>query len=379
MKGVTIKSGLIVFCALMIYFFSFFTAIAEEVLINSYYGKYIADRKISGFPSKSLKGPKIEKWHMPKPKKPYHIGVLFPHIKDSYFNTANYGIISHAKKLGLKVTLYTAGAYINFGNQRMQLKHLADNIKVDGILITSVDFKKMDPFIKQVSDAGIPVVALINDIYTPAISAKVFASFFNIGYKIGEYVLNDSADKDIKIAFFPGPENSEWAPETYHGFIAAVSKLTPKGKKVTILEPLYGDTRPDVQILRLNTLNIQKHHGINYIVGNAVAAVEAVKYLREQNKIHPRAEIISTYITITVHEQLKKGHIKAAPYDQTISQCKIALDMMVKILNGEEPGKDFPFLIYPKISLIFSDNIDQFSYESFFGEKDFIPIFKEID
>lgn len=370
--------GLLFFYMIMTCFCLFSLAGAELIPVISYYGQYDASLKISGFPSKSLQGPVMEDWTTPVPQKAYHIGVLFPHIKDSYFNTANYGIISHARRLGLRVTLYSAGAYLNFGNQRMQLNYLADNVRVDGILLTSVDYKKMDPFVKQVNDAGIPLVALINDIYAPAIRAKIYAPFYNIGYMLGQYVLKDSVGKDITVAFFPGPESSEWAPATYQGFVSAISELRTQDRKITLLEPLYGDTRPDVQMLRLNTLNSKHHHNIDYIIGNAVAAAAAVEYLKERKEFQAEAGILSTYITTAVYEHIKKGLIMAAPSDQTIIQCRIALDMMVRILNGEQPGKDFPFLALPVTSLVTRENIDQFSYQSLFGEKNFSPVFDEI-
>lgn len=377
MKEVMITRGTLTF--FIVYFLFFSQVFAQEIHVNSYYGTYDAALKTSSSPSTSLQGPVIEKWQTPTPKKAYHIGVLFPHIKDSYFNTANYAIISHARKQGLKVTLYSAGGYINFGNQRMQLKHLADIDQVDGILLTSVDYMKMDPFVEEVNQAGIPVVALINDIYAPAVRAKVFAPFYDIGYKLAEYVLEDSGSKDIKVAIFPGPESSKWALGTYQGFTSALAKLKPKEKQLTLLAPLYGDTRPDVQRLRLDTLSQPENHNIDYIIGNAVAAVEAVKYVNELHDIHQKAQILSTYITLTVYEQIKKGLIKAAPSDQTISQCKIGLDMMVRILEGEEPGKDLPFLTFPTVPLITSENIDRFSYESLFGEKDFTPVFSNFN
>lgn len=376
MKEVTITRGTISF--FIVYLFLCSPVFADDIQVNSYYGTYDAALKTSSSPSKSLKGPVLEKWQTPTPQKSHHIGVLFPHIKDSYYNTANYAIISHARRLGLKVTLYTAGGYTNFGNQRMQLQHLANIVQVDGILLASVDYKKMDPFVEEVSRAGIPVVALINDIHAPAVRAKIFAPFFDIGYKLGKYVLKDSGSQDLKVAIFPGPENSEWALGTYQGFTAALSELQPKGEKLTLINPLYGDTRPDVQRLRLDTLSQPENHNIDYIIGNAVAAVEAVKYLEEHTDIHPKAKILSTYVTLTVYEQIKKGLIKAAPSDQTISLCKIALDMMVRILEGEEPGKDLPFLTYPTVPLITTENIDRFSYESLFGEKDFTPVFNKL-
>ena len=347
--------------------------------VQSYYGSYDADSKTGGFPAGSLKGPVKEKWIPPIPYRAYHIGVLFPHIKDSYFITANYGIISHARRLGIHITLYTAGAYLNFGNQRMQLDHLVRKDGVDGILLTSVDYRRMDPFVQQVTHGGIPVVAMINDIHAPCIDAKIFAPFFDIGYRLGRYVIANSPEKDIKIALFPGPENSEWAPATYNGFVAAISKETPGDRHITLLEPMYGDTRPDVQMLRLSTLNHPSHQHIDYIIANAVAATAAVDYLEQQYKNHTKPRILSTYITTAVYALIKKGRIMAAPSDGTLSQCRIALDMIVKILNGEKPGQDFPFLALPTISLITQKNLDQFPYEALFGEKDFSPVFNKID
>ncbi|MGC8494583.1 MAG: TMAO reductase system periplasmic protein TorT [Syntrophobacteraceae bacterium] len=350
---------------------------AQKLPVRTYYGIYDATRKVPGFPSKSLKGPKTEQWVDARPKKPYNIGVLLPHLKDSYWQTADYGIVTYARKLGLHITLYTAGAYINFGNQRAQLQRLVDVDKVDGIILASVDYMKMDPFIAAVTKAGTPVVALINDVHAPAISAKSMVSFFQMGYEAGEYVVHHSHGRNIKIAFFPGPKKSGWAPESYQGFLAAIFKLRGPHQRITMLRPLYGDTRPDVQKMRLDLLNKKENHDVDYIVGNAVAAVAAVGYLRDHRAIQPHAKIVATYLTSTVYEQIRKGFILAAPSDQTIMQCKIALDMVVRILNGEKAGKDLPFRASPLIPLISAENIDRYPYDKLFGGKDFRPVVEQ--
>jgi protein TorT len=130
--------------------------------------------------------------------------------------------------------------------------------------------------------------------------------------------------------------------------------------------------------MRLDILNRNENHGLDYIVGNAVAAVEAVEYLEKNRDIHPMSKIVSTYITSKVYEQIKNGKILAALSDQSISQCQIALDMVVKILNGEEAGKDFPFRVSPLIPLITTENIGRYEYEKLFGEKGFKPVFSDL-
>ncbi|MCP4687297.1 MAG: LacI family transcriptional regulator, partial [Desulfobacterales bacterium] len=58
--------------------------------------------------------------------------------------------------------------------------------------------------------------------------------------------MNDSRDKDVRVAIFPGPKRSGWAEDMYDGFMSAVSELKDETRSVTVLPPLYGDTRPEV-------------------------------------------------------------------------------------------------------------------------------------
>lgn len=352
-------------------------ALTKELIVNSYYGQYDANLKQPGFPSASLAGPKTEKWLSVKPARHYHIGVLLPHLNDSYWETTNYGLVAHARELGLKITVYLAGSYINLGNQSSQLKVLINRDKVDGIILGSVDYTKMDPFIEEAALSGIPVVALINDVYAPAITAKSMVSFHEMGYKAGEFIMQHAGNRDLRVAFLPGPQESGWAPDTFDGFRQAISALQTEGQQIDIFPPLYGDTRQDVQQMRLDILNKKEYAGVDYIVGNAVAAVEAVAYLKKHDDIHPNAKIVATYLTSKVFGQIENGLILAAPSDQIVSQCHIAVDMVVRSLNGEKAGSDFPFRASPLIPLITTGNIRQFFYEALFGNRDFQPVYTE--
>lgn len=373
------RLGQAVGCLVLLAVFLLADGRAQEIAVDGYYGRYDAARKVVGFPSRSLTGPRNEVWVPAKPRRAYHIGVLLPHLKDSYWMAADYGIVARVRELGLRLTLYTAGAYINFGNQRAQLKHLAEVDKVDGIILASLDYQKMDPFVAAVTEAGVPVVALINDILAPTITAKAMVSFNEMGYLAGRFVMDDAAGRDIRVAFFPGPLQSGWAPDTYQGFLRAVADFRSADQRVQILEPLYGDTRPDVQQMRLRALDAAENQDIDYVVGNAVAAVETVEYLRVHPDRSHKPKIVSTYITPTVYEQIRRGMIQASPSDQTIAQCIIAVDMLVKTLNGEKPGIEFPFRAGPRIPLITPDNIDSYSYENLFGERGFSSVFDKFE
>lgn len=341
-----------------------------DVFVNSYYGEYDAKQKDAGFPSKSLEGPKNEKWTAPaKANKGYKLGVLFPHMKDSYWIAVNYGIITEAEKLKVGIKLLSAGGYGEIDTQRKQFMALIRE-KVDGIILGAISYDSLDSLVKISDKKGIPVIEVINDIYAPAIKAKALVSFYDMGASAGEFVVKDAAGKDITVAFFPGPKNSGWAPDSFNGFIETVKK---SAGKVRVLPPRWGDTGHDAQ-RKLIGEDLKKHADIDYIVGNAVAAEVAVDVLKETGR--KNVKIVSTYIIPTIYEKVKQGVIKAAPSDLTVVQGKMSVDMMVRLLNGEKPGKDFPFRSGPSIPVVTTDNIGQYGYEYLFGSRDFKPVFE---
>ena len=83
-----------------------------ELNVESYYGNYEISKKDPRGVSKSLQGPVLESWpEAPKAARPYRIGVLFPHFKDSYWLAVNYGIIAEARRTGVDMQLLDAGGY----------------------------------------------------------------------------------------------------------------------------------------------------------------------------------------------------------------------------------------------------------------------------
>ena len=184
-------------------------------------------------------------------------------------------------------------------------------------------------------------------------------------------MIADAADRNrVKVAFFPGPKGSGWAPDTLKGFFE-VQRNNPG--KIKLFPPRWGDTGYDVQ-RRLIEGFLQKHPDVDYIVGNAVAAEVAIDVLKERGLSH-QVKIVATYFIPTIFEKLKQGLIAAAPSDVTVAQGKMAVDMMVRLLDGEQPGLDFPFRSGPIIPVVTADNIGEFRYEEFFGLPGYQPVF----
>jgi protein TorT len=226
--------------------------------------------------------------------------------------------------------------------------------------------------VEEVNKKGIPVIEVINDIRAPAIRAKSLVSFFDMGLHAGEFVVEDAKGKaEVNVVFLPGPAGSGWAPDTLDGFKEAIKKFPGK---VDILAVKWGDTGKDAQRTLIEDA-LQAFPKIDYLIGNAVMADAAVGPLAETGR-SKTTKIVSTYIIPPLYDKIKKGEVAAAPSDLTVTQGQMAVNMMVRILNGQKPGVDFPFRAGPQIPTITKANIDNFSYELLFGPRDFRPEFK---
>lgn len=343
------------------------------IQVKSWYGIYDPGHKKPGYAAVSLNRPRLEEWVPPRaPSGRYTVGVCVPHLKDPYWIAVNYGIIAEASRLGVGVHMTVAGGY-NEGAR--QVEHLRTHLKdgVDGVILAAVDYEGGGPVIEKLREAGIPVVEVINDILAPAVSAKALVSFHEVGYLVGEYVAGhaEKAGLDtLRIAFFPGPKNAGWAPETLAGFMEAMEYYPGR---VDVVDVAWGDTGREEQA-RLVRRSLAENPDVDYVVGNAVAAEAAVDILKELRRAD-KVAVVSSYIMPSLYDRIVRGEVLAAAADLNVFQGRMAVDMMVRIFNGEVPGRDFPFRAGPFIPMVTPANIANFPYEGLFGPRDFQPVF----
>ena len=57
--------------------------------------------------------------------KPWRICASYPHLKDSYWLSVNYGMVEHARRLGIRLQVVEAGGYPNLERQIAQVKDCA--------------------------------------------------------------------------------------------------------------------------------------------------------------------------------------------------------------------------------------------------------------
>ncbi|MBF0219371.1 MAG: TMAO reductase system periplasmic protein TorT [Gammaproteobacteria bacterium] len=299
-----------------------------------------------------------------KAGKQWHLCVAIPHLKDAYWLAANYGLVEHAKQLGVHLTIQAAGGYDKLEKQREQVeKCFADG--ADALILGAIQGDGFADLIAKFTAGGKPVIDLINGISSPLLSARVAADFFEMGKAAGEYAVNHVvAGEEMKVGWLPGPQGAGWSAAGDQGFRAALV-----GKPLKIVADAWGDTGVAAQS-KLVAAMLDAHPDLDMIAGTAVSAEAAVQELRRR-KLSDRVKVIAYYFAPAVHRGIQRGGILAAPSDVPGLQARLAVDVAVRALE-QQP---FPRHLSAPIELIDAVNVKSIDLSGSLAPEGFRPIF----
>lgn len=305
-----------------------------------------------------------------KAQKNWKIKVLIPHLKDAYWKSVNYGLIDEARRLGVQLTIQSAGGYGQLETQKKQIESTLstrETEKTDGIIISAVSAKGLGAEIEKIVRKGLPVIDLINGISSPHLKARIAVSFWDMGYQTGRYLVDtfQHKGKELFIAWFPGPEGAGWVEAGDIGFRAAL-----KGNRARIVVSKYGDTGSSVQGRLVQAALQTDNDRIDVIAGTAVTAEVSSRILRKMG-LRKTVKNISFYYSPGVHRGVKRGTVMAAPTDQPVIQARIAVDSMVRILEKKKYYKH----VAPKVTIIDKKNIRSWDSTSTLAPRGFRPTF----
>jgi protein TorT len=301
-----------------------------------------------------------------KAQKKWRIRVFIPHLKDDYWLGVNYGLIDEARRLGVSLSIFEAGGYEQLDVQRRQIEEsLKEN--PDGLIIGAISLDGLNDIVKKAFDQGVPVLDLINGMSSPLIAARAAVSFWDMGHQAGTYLhrMQDEKGKPMKLAWFPGPEGAGWVAAGDAGFRKAIT-----GSAIEILDSRYGDTGSAVQAKLIEAALSRYADDLDCITGTAVTAEAAVKILRRRGLVE-RIKILSFYYSPGVHRGIRRGVITAAPSDLTVLQARIAVDVMVRILEKRDYFKH----VAPRVTVVDRDNIRSWDSSTTLAPRGFRPIF----
>jgi protein TorT len=262
---------------------------------------------------------------------PWRICLLIPHLKDAYWLAVNFAIVDEARRLGVAVAVFSAGGYDRLDRQRQQMDEcLAQN--PDGILLSAVSSDGLNDLIEDTVEHGIPVIDLINGVSSPQISARVGADFWDMGHAVGDYLNQLQAQRGtpVRIAWFPGPAGAGWVEASDSGLRDAID-----GHAVQVVTSLNGDTGRSAQRALVEAVLNQAETQVDFIVGTAVTAEASVTLIRARG-LKNSMGVLADYYSPAVHRAIRRGEIIAAPSDLPALQTRIALDVMVRILENRE-------------------------------------------
>jgi protein TorT len=301
-----------------------------------------------------------------KAQKKWRIRVFIPHLKDAYWLGVNYGLIDEARRLSISLSIYEAGGYDQLAVQRRQIEESLKE-KPDGLIIGAISLDGLNDIVKKADDQGIPVLDLINGMSSPLITARAAVSFWDMGHQAGSYLnrLQDKKGKPMKLAWFPGPEGAGWVAAGDAGLREAIA-----GGAIEILDSRYGDTGSAAQAKLIEAVLSQHADDLDCIAGTAVTAEAAVKILRRRG-LAERIKILSYYYSPGVHRGIRRGDITAAPSDLTVLQARIAVDVMVRILEK----RDYYKHVAPKPMVVDRGNIPSWDTSTTLAPRGFRPIF----
>jgi len=296
-----------------------------------------------------------------KAEKQWHICVLFPHMKDSYWVGVNYGIVDQARKLGVKATILEAGGYTEAAKQVSQYNDCLA-LGVDAIVIGAISEAGLAKSMEEGKAKGIVQVGVINPMSEVA-DARIFANYDDAAEAGGKFLTDMAAGNPMRMVHFPGPQGSGWAEASTAGVERAL-----EGSSIELLEAKYGDTGKSIQ-LQLVEDALQAYDDVNIIYGTAVTAEVAAQALEEAG--NDSAVIAAYYSNEGMVDLVKSGVVTATVTESPVMEARIAMDMAVRILEG----KDHMTELHPSMTVLTKDNIDDFDMSWSFAPADWSPVY----
>jgi protein TorT len=260
---------------------------------------------------------------------PWRLCAVYPHLKDSYWLSINFGMIKQAKQRAIELNVLEAGGYGNSANQWSQVERCR-TWRADAILVGSVFYDSFSEQLELINQST-PLFGLVNEVSTVKLTASTGVSWQQMGYKLGHYLaLRHPAGSDkVSLAWLPGPKYGGGSRQATAGLRAAIS-----GSAVELVTVKYGLNEKIAQFSLIRSV-LEQYPGIDYLAGNAVMAEMAISEVADMAAVQ-RPQILSHYLSHGVYRGIRRGKILMANSDQMVRQGMMAIDQAIDYLEGHE-------------------------------------------
>jgi protein TorT len=296
---------------------------------------------------------------------PWRLCVIYPHLKDAYWLSVNYGMVEEAKRLGVSFDLYEAGGYPNLARQIEQVEACGER-QMDALILGAVSYEGLTPSVVKIA-GQMPVIAAVNDIDDAGITAKSSVSWREMGAAAGREIAkrHPKGSAPVRLAWFPGPKGAGWVQFVERGFLEAVADSSAE-----IVATRFGDTGLEQQVLLVEDV-LDTVPDIDYLVGSGPMAEAAISVLRARG-LSDKIGVVSTYVSHGVYRGIKRGRILAAPTDFAVLQGRLAVELAVRAIEGKLTISHAG----PRIVTLTLENIDSIGTAESLAPASFVPVFK---
>lgn len=291
--------------------------------------------------------------------------ISYPHLKDPYWLSVNYGMTEEARRLGVAFRLVEAGGYPHLQRQILQIEDCLSK-GADALIVGTVSYQGLTDLFARLGP-DLPVIATVNDINNQGVTAKIGVSWTEMGNKVGAFLAkrHPSGSATTKIALLPGPLGAEWVDFVLQGFYQAIT-----GSAVEVVTEKRGDTGKEIQRNLVEEV-LEETPNIDYIIGTAPTAEAAVSLLRRRD-LSEQIKIVSFYLTHGVSRGINRGKILAAPTDKPVLQGKMSIEQAVRVLEGKVLHQHMG----PEILLVDQENIRSIDPLLSLAPASFLPVYK---
>jgi protein TorT len=296
--------------------------------------------------------------------RPWRFCILYPHLKDAYWLSVNYGMVEEARRLGVAFDVFEAGGYPNLARQIEQLKGCASE-EFDAVILGTVSYSGLTAEVERIARLK-PVIAAVNDIDDSGISAKASVPWTDMGAAAGSFLAkrHPKGSPSVTVAWFPGPQGAGWVTFVEAGFRKGLADSSAQ-----IVMTRFGDTGTEEQVLLVEEV-LEAMPNVDYLVGSGPMAEAAVPILRARG-LEGKVGVVSTYMSHAVYRGLMRKRILGAPTDSPVMQGRLAIEMAVRALEGRLEVRHAG----PKIAIVTPDQGSSAIIESSLAPASFVPVF----
>ncbi|WCE31442.1 TMAO reductase system periplasmic protein TorT [Vibrio sp. SCSIO 43137] len=294
--------------------------------------------------------------------------AIYPHLKDSYWISVNYGMVKEAEKEGIELKVLESGGYPNISKQKAQLA-TCKQWGADAIILGTVSPNAYYDQIEQVI-GDTPIFSTVNKLLVSEkdkdnLKGQVGVDWYWMGYFAGEYLANKhpTGSGAVRVGWLPGPKTSGGTKPSTQGFFDAI-----ENSDVVIMRTFWADN--DKELQRNLIQQALEVPNLDYIVGSAVAIEAAISETRALNK-NRDIGLISTYLSHGVYRGLLRNKVLFAPTDKMVLQGQLSLMQASAYLKD----KEFDELLSPRIEKLTPDSLNKTIIDESLSPSEFRPIF----